>query len=133
MDDRQAVARAVADFKRRVRDAWPRVALRVLQHGAPQIAFGERFAIDVAVQLAGLDPADVVVELVLERLDERTGGGERRQYPLVPTGGMNEAGEHRYRIELAPELCGHLGYRVRAYPCHRDLTHPHETGLMRWA
>jgi starch phosphorylase len=85
------------------------------------------------VQLAGLEPGDVAVELVLERLDEQTGRGERRRFPLAPTGRVNDAGEHRYRIELVPELCGHLTWRVRAYPWHRDLTHPQETGLMRWA
>lgn len=116
-----------------MRDAWPRVALRVLDPGAQRIAFGERFAVEVAVQLAGLDPSDVVVELLLERTDERSGHAERRQYPLNAIDGVNDAGEHRYRIELAPELCGHMTYRVRAYPCNRDLTHPHETGLMRWA
>ena len=131
--DGTAIARAVAAFKRRVRDAWPRVALRVLDPGAQRIVFGERFAVEVAAQLAGLDPSDVVVELLLERTDERSGHGERRQYPLNAIDGVNDAGEHRYRIELAPELCGHMTYRVRAYPCHRDLTHPHETGLMRWA
>jgi starch phosphorylase len=131
--DGAAIAKAVGAFKRRVRDAWPRVALRVLDPGAQRIAFGERFAVEVAVQLAGLDPSDVVVELLLERTDARSGHGERRQYPLNAIDGVNDAGEHRYRIELAPELCGHMTYRVRAYPCNRDLTHPHETGLMRWA
>jgi glycogen phosphorylase len=133
MGGERAVAREVATFKRRVREAWPRVALRVLDSGAQHIAFGERFTIEVAVQLAGLDPGAVVVELLLERTDERSGRRERRQYPLNPVGSVDEGGEHRYRIEFAPELCGHLTYRLRAYPCHRDLTHPHETGLMRWA
>jgi starch phosphorylase len=83
--------------------------------------------------LAGLDPDDIVVELVLERVDARSGRGERRSYPLRPNDGVDEAGRRRYAIEFAPELCGHLTYRVRAYPSHRDLAHPHETGLMRWA
>ena len=128
-----AVAKAVADFKRRVRAAWPRVSLRVLDRGAERIAFGGAFAVEVDVDLAGLDPDDVVVELVLERVDARSGQGERRTYPLRPRDGSDESGHYRYSIELAPELCGYLTYRVRAYPCHRDLAHPHETGLMRWA
>jgi len=131
--DECAVARAVAHFKRRVAEAWPRVALRVLDPGTPRIAVGEPFAIEVLVNLAGLDPDDLVVELLLERLDARNGQGTRRQYSLRPIDGVNDAGEHRYRVEFSPELCGHLSYRVRAYPCHRHLTHPHETGLMRWA
>ncbi|HLX27892.1 MAG TPA: alpha-glucan family phosphorylase [Casimicrobiaceae bacterium] len=133
MADDRAVAKTVAQFKRRVRDAWPRVSLRVRSGGAQKITFGDRFSVEVDVDLAGLDPDDVVVELVLERIDERSGRGERRSYPLRPKDGVDESGHHRYGIELAPELCGHLRYRVRAYPCHRDLAHPHETGLMRWA
>ena len=81
MADEAAVARAVATFKRRVHDAWPGVALRVLDPGAHQFAFGQAFAIEAAVQLAGLDPADVVVELLLERIDERTGP---RRAPAIP-------------------------------------------------
>jgi starch phosphorylase len=131
--DDGAVARAVAAFKRRVHEAWPRVAVRVLDKGAQHIAFGERFTIEAAVELAGLDPRDIAVEVLLERIDERSGRGERRQYPLAPVDGRTDRGEHRYRVELAPELCGHLTYRLRAYPSHPDLTHPHETGLMRWA
>ncbi|HJU21070.1 MAG TPA: DUF3417 domain-containing protein, partial [Casimicrobiaceae bacterium] len=133
MADDRAVAKAVAQFKRRVRDAWPRVSLRVLSGEARKIGFGDRFSVEVDADLAGLDPDDVVVELLLERIDERSGRGERRSYPLRPKDGVDESGHHRYGIELAPELCGHLRYRVRAYPCHRDLAHPHETGLMRWA
>lgn len=131
--ERLTVAGAVADFKRRVRDAWPHITLRRLNAPAQHITFGERLAIEVGVALAGLDPEEIVVELVLERLDQRTRRGERRHYPLRPTGTVDEAGEHRYRIELEPELCGHLNYRLRAYPHHPDLTHPHEIGLMRWA
>jgi starch phosphorylase len=131
--DEFAVARTVAEFKRRVHDAWPRVSLRVSSAGPQRIAFGDAFAIEVEADLAGLDPDDIVVELVLERVDARSGQGERRSYPLRPSDGVDAAGRHRYAIELAPELCGHLTYRVRAYPSHRDLAHRHETGLMRWA
>ena len=127
------VAGAVADFKRRVRRAWPAIALRRVDAAAQRMSFGDRLTVEVGVNLGGLDPSEVAVELVLERLDGRTGRGERRQYALAPFADIHETGEHRYRIELAPELCGHLEYRLRAYPSHPDFTHPYEMGLMRWA
>jgi starch phosphorylase len=37
-----------------------------------------------------------------------------------------------FHLELTPELCGKLLYRVRIYPHHTLLTHPFETGLMIW-
>ena len=35
-------------------------------------------------------------------------------------------------LDLAPELCGKLEYRIRAYPHHAALSHRFEMGLMRW-
>ena len=35
-------------------------------------------------------------------------------------------------LELKPELCGRLDYRIRVYPRHELLTHPFELGLMLW-
>ena len=40
--------------------------------------------------------------------------------------------EQRFVLDLRPELCGRLDYRIRAYPNHALLTHPFELGLMRW-
>jgi starch phosphorylase len=131
--DGLAVAGAVAEFKRRVRKAWPDLSMRRLDTAVPRIAFGEQLIAEVGVNLAGLDPHEVRVELVLERLDGRSGDEERRCYALAPVADSPHGVERRYRIELAPELCGHLCYRLRAYPAHPDFTHPFEMGLMRWA
>jgi starch phosphorylase len=54
------------------------------------------------------------------------------KYSLAPTGHVNEAGEHVFRLDVAPELCGKLDYRIRAYPRPEALTHPFEMGLMVW-
>jgi starch phosphorylase len=129
--ERFAVARAMAAFKRRVRDAWPHVSLRRVDTPPLELAFGEPLHVEVAVELAGLAPDEIKVELVLDRRDERTGRGTRRSYALAPTG--RGSGEARYRVDLAPDMCGHLSYRLRAYPFHPDFTHPLEMGLMRWA
>jgi starch phosphorylase len=47
--------------------------------------------------------------------------------------GAEANGEQRYTLELAPELCGRLDYRIRVYPWHELLTHPLELGLMIWS
>jgi starch phosphorylase len=51
----------------------------------------------------------------------------------VPDGIPNDAGEQRYVLDLAPDLCGRLDYRIRAYPFHERLAHPFELGLMLWS
>ncbi|MCC6610199.1 MAG: alpha-glucan family phosphorylase [Burkholderiales bacterium] len=120
-------ARAVAAWKTRVRAAWSSVTLRRLDAPLTRITFGDAFTVQVAVKLNGLAPDDVIVELLLRRAREHV------RYELVPVGPMPETGEHRFALELTPDLCGQLDYRIRAYPCHAQLTHPLELGLMIWA
>ena len=35
-------------------------------------------------------------------------------------------------LQITPEMCGKLEYRIRIYPWHELLTHPFEMGMMRW-
>ena len=76
-------------------------------------------------------PGDVMVELLLTRgLHEPV--EQRSRHELAPSGTMDGTNEHRFVLELKPELCGRLDYRIRVYPRHELLTHPFELGLMLW-
>src|SRR5262249_7598665 len=59
-----AGARQLAEWKQRVRQAWPRVSLRLLVDAAPDLPRGERLQLKVAAGLNGLQPTDVRVEFV---------------------------------------------------------------------
>jgi len=120
-------ARAVAAWKARVREAWSGVSLRRLDPPLRRLRFGDSFTVQVAATLNGLGPDDVIVELLLKRARQNV------RYELVPAGLIPGTGEQAYELELTPDLCGHLEYRIRAYPCHAQLTHPLELGLMIWA
>jgi starch phosphorylase len=125
-------AKRVAAWKGRVRQAWPGVSIRRLDVSIEHIRFGESLVIEVGVRLNGLDPADVAVELLLER-PEGESGRRALLHHLFAARGTPADGEQHYTLELRPELCGMLGYRIRAYPTHPLLTHPFELGLMVWA
>ncbi len=124
-------AREVAEWKARVRAAWPDVAIRRLDTPVRRIRFGEHVRVEVAVHLNGLLPSDVVVELILSGGQCEPEARPVRQ-EFEHDGTRTERDEHRYVLELAPELCGKLDYRIRLYPCHELLTHPFELGLMLW-
>jgi len=69
----------------------------------------------------------------MERADRQP--VEHQAYTLAPAGGEGRSdggAEHRYALELKPELCGKLDYRIRVYPKHPLMTHPFEMGLMLW-
>ncbi|UCV29120.1 alpha-glucan family phosphorylase [Ferribacterium limneticum] len=129
--DNFAVARHVADWKTKVRAAWPGVRLHRIDTPERRLKFGGTVRIELAVQLNGLRPEDVTLEALFGRPGRNGGIGRVRHYPLT-CDGQNEYGEMRYHLELTPELCGKLEYRIRIFPTHASLIHPLETGLMIW-
>lgn len=126
-----AAARELAAWKARVRAAWGGVSLRRLDESKKRIPFGESVRFEVGMQLAGLEPDDVVVELLLSRA-HKFHGKDIHHYRFEFAGQDAATGEHRFVLDLAPSLCGRLDYRIRAYPSHALLTHPLEMGLMVW-
>jgi starch phosphorylase len=123
-------AKTLAAWKGRVRSAWNGVSLRRIDTPAKRIQFGESAPIEVAVKLNGLSPSDVCVELLLTRA-LREAAPLSHSHELAPTG-HSQDGEHHFRVDLKPGLAGRLDYRVRVYPRHELLTHPHELGLSSW-
>jgi starch phosphorylase len=130
-DAQFAHAREVARWKQAVRTAWPQVTVRRLDEPRRRIQFGESVRMEVGVRLNGLSPEDVVAELVLAREQPRR-RAEREQLRFTHDGTRTDQGEHRFVLELHPELCGRVDYSIRVYPHHAMLTHPFELGLMLW-
>lgn len=125
-----STARQVADWKARIRSAWPGVRLHRLDSPERRLKFGGSVHIEVAVQLNGLSPEDVTIEALFGRPGHKA-GGRVRHYPLNFTGNTNN-GEALYTLALTPELCGKLEYRIRIFPTNASLIHKFETGLMVW-
>jgi len=125
-------ARTIAAWKARIRHAWPGVTLRRLDIERREIRYGENLRFEVAVQLNGLEAGDMVVEMLLGLFTKREKQQNAHRYRFEATGTLTEAGETVFALDMQPENCGKLEYRIRAYPCHEMLTHPLELGMMRW-
>ena len=125
------VARSIADWKSRARQAWPGVTIRRVDTPKTRIQFGDTVRIEAALRLNGLNPEDVAVELLMDRV-ATPGNNHTMRYRFVAQG-AGTSGEHHFALDLAPEMCGRLDMRIRAYPSHVLLTHPLELGLMIWA
>jgi starch phosphorylase len=126
-----AAARAVAEWKSKVRKAWNKVSLRRLDGQTKRINFGESMEVRVAVNLNGLAPEDVRVEVLMGRASKNGQDKDLDNIELKSTG-QTDGQDCVYSLEITPEMCGRLLYRVRVYPAHELLTHPFETGLMVW-
>ena len=124
-------ARILAGWKARIRSAWPKVSLRRTDTPKKRIQFGDAVSFQVVANLNGLEPTDVVVELLLLRpskAETKASGRFRFEFTKIES----STGEHCFALELAPSLCGQLDYKMRVYPAHSLLTHPLEMGLMVW-
>lgn len=130
--DNYITARAVADWKAKVRAAWPGVRLHRLDTPELRLKFGGSISMKIAVQLNGLSPEDVTVEALVGRPGHKAGIGRIRHYPLNCCEGSDDNGESIFSLELTPDLCGKLEYRIRIFPTHPSLVHKFETGLMVW-
>jgi starch phosphorylase len=125
-------ARRLALWKADVRRSWPAVRVRRLDTPGKNIAFGEGMKVELGVQLDGMKPDDVVVELLIGRQREQAKLRDARHYRFEWEGLTTDQGEHRFVLQVTPEMCGKLHYRIRVYPYHELLTHPFEMGMMRW-
>src|SRR3569833_2109081 len=114
-----AGARALADWKQRVRLAWPKVGLRLLTDGPPEMPRGERLRLRVAAALNGLTPADVRIEFVARRLlpesnfelPPLTSYGSKPvdglwTVALAPTGEQESDGSAVFALDAQPMECG---------------------------
>jgi starch phosphorylase len=125
-------ARRLAQWKQLVREVWPKVALRRLDAPQRRIAFGDGLRLEVGVFLDRLKPQDVALELLIAKQSGHEEDTQPKSYRFESEGLSTEQGEQRFALELSPELCGKLEYRIRLYPQHELLTHPFELGMMRW-
>ncbi len=140
-----AGARALGEWKARVRAAWPSVDLRLLADAPGELPQRQRLTMRVAASLGGLEPGDVRVEfLARRRLPEASFeppplSSYRAQPPdglwrasFVPTGEHEPDGAAVFALDAAPAASGQFATEIRIHPFHELLSHPHELGLMKW-
>ena len=127
------LAKEVAQWKKRVAAAWPRVQLRAVTLPSRIVAFGEPARFVVGVKSDELAPGDFAVELLLApSVRELATPDKCVAAAFKYSGERGDGGEYRFTLDLAAELCGKLECRIRTYPHHPALSHRFELGLMKW-
>jgi starch phosphorylase len=149
--DNFAVAKDLAQWKRRVREAWPAVTLSLLDQIPERMPVDGTLTMKVQVELGGLQPEDVRVECIVHRdvcseesvpIQRFAHYGEVKDgvreldgdlimvTPFEPQAGDGDTRE--YRLDMESPWTGQLRCEIRAVPSHPHLAHPYEMGLMRW-
>jgi glycogen phosphorylase len=132
--DSFAGARGLAAYRGRLEAAWPRVRVaHVDTTGVPDgpggalLAMGTPLTVRAAVDLAGLEPAEVAVQVLIGRVDDH----DELHSPVATTMahvGAADGNAHRYEATVALPAAGVIGYTVRVLPSHPLLASPVELG-----
>ena len=128
---------ALAEWKRKVRDAWGDVVVDHVQSlDGDQVEVGTGIHVSATVRLGSLDPSDVEVQLVTGRV----GSDDQLREPRItafPAGVEVEGGPstgsggtlRRYEGTVQARRAGSIGYTVRVVPHHPLLVSTAEMGL----
>lgn len=123
-------ARELAAWKARVMAEWPQVAVTHVESGgvqSPQV--GDELRVRAHVQLAGLSPDDVLVEVAFGRARNGDDLIDVRRQPLELA--EHELGQPATFVGTVPlGRSGSFGYNVRVTPRHALLANPAELGLV---
>jgi starch phosphorylase len=129
-----AGAVALAAFARRVRRAWPGVAVAGVDARGPQQArAGDALDVRADVRLNGLSSQDVAVEVVYGRSDgDGSLGPARSVHRLRPVPGGDD-GMTAFAGSVPLTATGTFGYTVRVAPDHPHMVASAEWGLVAQA
>jgi len=132
-DNGLSAARALTEWKHKVREQWPRVGVvELTETGSTEVPVGTPLHVRAVLALAGLTPEDVRVELYHGHLE---GGQELVRGVGSAMTCVEHLGGDRYRFEGAinSTRSGSHGYSLRLMPSHAMMTNPFETSLVHWA
>ncbi len=123
---------ALAHTKDALRHKWGGIKIvGVHTSGNGHFKVGENMQVEALVDLPGLDPKDVAVQLYAGRISAR---GEIEEPTAI---GMNYSkemapGRHLFVGRLDCKISGRQGFAIRILPGGEDLASPFEPGLITW-
>jgi len=126
-------ARELADWKSRVREAWPQVRVERIESSATDhLEVGGELQVRARIHLGQLTPGEVRVELYAGRVDAHGSFIQAAAHVMHPRAAQGESAE--FEVSGVPCLASGLqGYTVRVLPQHPDAQSSFLPGLIVWA
>lgn len=123
-------ARELASWKKKVRKSWPGIRIERIDVPVIRLYRDQILEIKVAVELAGLSPDDVLIDLLL-------GGdckGKFDRGSCSTFAYVEQMPDERalFTLSLPMTESGMQAYKIRIYPYHSLLSQRFEVGCMVW-
>ena len=126
------MAEQLARWKKKVRQAWPGVAVTGIETHLPEtVEVGQTHLFDATVRLNGLEPDDVAVELVAGEVgaDDELRNVQISRFARCPDCPADGTGAVPFRLQVSSSTPGRVGFTVRVVPDHPLLASRSEMGL----
>jgi starch phosphorylase len=120
----------------RMRRHWKKIVIKTNGNGTPHedyriFSAGETKEVGIKLNLDGLKPEEIRLELILERQDAIKVHQEMEIFPMGLIGN-DKSGEYEYRTRVTAKTDGSYRFNCRVVPIHADMLNAHETRLVKW-
>lgn len=135
MEDNWKVAKDFTAWKAKVASGWDKVKfvnINENRHG-DKLTVGGKFVVNAEVDLGGLTPDDVVVQIYYGKM---IGNGDSQKNSFAVMNykpNKSKSNVFNYTGEVECDETGHFGYTLRILPKHELLINSFELGLIKWA
>ncbi len=131
--DGAARAKGLSDAMMRIRNAWPKVNVAIVDSTLPlEVSVGDKLRCRARVDTGSLSPEDLAVELYMGRLNADGEIVEAAAVEMKPLG--RDGSVYMYEAEATASTgSGKHGYTARVLPRHPDLRTRFVPGLIVWA
>jgi starch phosphorylase len=130
--DRLARAARLAQWRQVLGRGWPGVRVEAVQaNGADPLHVGGQLDVTARVNLGGLSPQDVEVQLFHGVVDSLGEIPSPATVPMSPNS-AHDGSTWVFHGTIPCRSSGQHGFAVRVLPKHDDLANPFETGLVCW-
>jgi starch phosphorylase len=126
-------AAALAQWRRNLQRGWGAVRVDGVEAaGADPMHVGSELKVQARVQLGGLSPEDVEVQLFHGLVDSFGEIPQPRSVTMSHNGAPSGSGSWIFSGTIPCRTSGQHGYAVRVLPKHKDLSNLFEPGLVCW-
>jgi len=128
-----APAKELAAWKQQLVQHWYNIKIESIDVSEPpQIQVNQSVSVKARINLAGLTPDDLQVELYQGSVNA-AGEIVNGTSVVMEHQGEDQQGCSIYTTDIMYASSGLQGLSLRVLPKHENLSSPHELGLIRWA
>jgi len=125
-------AKALSAYLEKLGSVWKNIRITSMDSTArPVMQRGDTLQVNALVQLAGLNPDEVRVELYHGAISNQGNieHAQRTEMKFVEQNGDT----YRYTVRIPCSATGRQGHTIRIVPSHPALVHPYIPGFLHWA